>query len=123
MHGVTLINQLRGCHKFDSITPHGWSQAELWLLQRAVLITETETQVRLFAGVPVSWLKAGCLIEFQQFPSIHGRVSASLRVTEQNSFQITVDGIRAGVKILIDLPCQKYEFTSDGARIAIELKQ
>jgi hypothetical protein len=30
--GVTLINQLRGCHIYDDTTPHGWSHAEFWLL-------------------------------------------------------------------------------------------
>jgi len=40
IHGVTLIHQLRGCQRFDSITPHGWAQAGLWLLQRAMLVED-----------------------------------------------------------------------------------
>jgi hypothetical protein len=36
IRGVTLFHQLRGCQRFDDIAPHGWSQAEMWLLQRAV---------------------------------------------------------------------------------------
>jgi len=40
IRGVTLFHQLRGCQRFDDIAPHGWSQAEMWLLQRAVLVEE-----------------------------------------------------------------------------------
>lgn len=32
IHGVSILSMLRGCHKYNSIMPHGWSQAELWLL-------------------------------------------------------------------------------------------
>jgi hypothetical protein len=52
VHGVTLINQLRGCQKLESITPHGWSQSEMWLLQRAALVEEWQDGLLLFAGIP-----------------------------------------------------------------------
>ena len=68
VHGVTLIPMLRGCQKFDSITPHGWSQAELWLLQRALLVEEWRDGLLLFARAPVEWLKPGMRVAFRILP-------------------------------------------------------
>ena len=56
VQGATLIPLMRGCQKMDSITPHGWSQAELWLLQRAALVEEWQDGLLLFSGVP----RPGC---------------------------------------------------------------
>lgn len=85
VHGVTLIPILRGCHRFDSITPHGWSQAEMWLLQRAVLVEEWGEGLLLFAGVPHRWLRAGVRIAFRGFPSGVGRLSATLEVSQDGT--------------------------------------
>jgi hypothetical protein len=92
VHGVTLISQLRGCHRFESITPHGWSQAETWLLQRAVLVEEWNGGLLLFAGVPETWLFPGAVIAFRAFPTHFGVVSAQAEVAADGksvSVQIT----------------------------------
>ena len=103
--GVTLINQLRGCHKFESITPHGWSQSEMWLLQRAVLIEEWGPGLTLFSGVPANWIKPGKRIAFRGFPTWYGKVSADLLVeADGKSVSLTISGAEPGTKITIQLP-------------------
>ena len=98
--GVTLFNQLRGCHRFDDITPHGWSQAEMWLLQRAVLVEEWQGGLLLFAGVPSDWLTPGARVAFRDWPTWYGRVTAELRVDEEGKrATITATGIAAGTRV------------------------
>ena len=105
VHGVTLIPMLRGCQKFDSSTPHGWSQAELWLLQRALLVEEWGDGLLLFAGVPSEWLKAGMRVAFRDFPTWYGKVSAALQVdSEGHMASIQVSGLAPGTSITIRLP-------------------
>jgi hypothetical protein len=114
--GVTLIPHLRGCHKFDSITPHGWSQAEMWLLQRAVLVEEWQDGLLLFAGVPSAWLAPGARVAFRNFPTWYGQASAELVVDEQGrSATIALSGIQAGVPVRVRLPGREIEATSDGS--------
>jgi hypothetical protein len=105
VHGVTLINQVRGCQRFESITPHGWSQAEMWLLQRAVLVEEWQDGLLLFAGVPSNWLVPGASTGFRDFPTWYGKASAQLQVDEQGrSAAITVSGLAPGTPVWVRLP-------------------
>lgn len=105
IYGVTLINQLRGCHKFESITPHGWSQAELFLLQRAMLIEEWQGGLLLFGGVPAEWLKPNARLSFARFPTWYGDVSAQLSVdNEGRAAHLTVSGVRVGTPLKVRLP-------------------
>ncbi len=105
VHGVTLINQLRGCQVFDSIMPHGWSQAEMWLLQRAVLVEEWQGGLLLFAGVPTGWLAPNARVAFRNFPTWYGRASAELVVDSKGeTASISLSGVRAGTPIQVWLP-------------------
>jgi hypothetical protein len=105
LQGASLIRDLRGCQQFDSITPHGWSQAEIWLLQRALLVEEWQGQLLLFAGVPKEWLAAGQRIRFDNLPTWYGHVSAELDVsTGGRSARVTASGITAGTRIVLRLP-------------------
>jgi hypothetical protein len=98
--GVTLIPQLRGCQRFDSITPHGWSQAEMWLLQRALLVEEWGGGLLLFAGVPPAWLEPGARVAFRDFPTWYGTVSAELRVDERGgTAAVRAEGIAPGTPV------------------------
>jgi len=116
VHGVTLINQLRGCHKFESITPHGWSQAEMWLLQRAVLVEEWRGGLLLFAGVPPQWLTPGAHVAFRNFPTWYGKTSAELVVDEEGRLAtITVSGIADGIPVRVRLPGREVEGMSDSS--------
>jgi hypothetical protein len=119
IHGGTLIPQLRGCQTFDSITPHGWSQAELWLLQRAMMVTEEETRLRLFSGVPETWLQPGQRVAFERFPTLHGRVDASVYVDCAARYRVAVAGVHAGTEIVIDLPRQAHRTISHGTPIEL----
>lgn len=122
IHGVTLINQLRGCHKLDSITPHGWSQAELWLLQRAMLVEEWQGGLLLFAGVPRAWLKTNARLAFRKFPTWFGEVNADLIIGEDgHSATITVSGADAGTPLLVRLAGQEVSGTGNGSA-AVTLK-
>ena len=105
VHGVTLIPMLRGAQKFDSITPHGWSQSELWLLQRALLVEEWGDGLLLFAGVPPEWLKPGMRVAFRDFPTWYGKASATLQVDSTGrTASIQVYGLAPGTAITIRLP-------------------
>ncbi len=120
--GVTLVKQLRGCQEFECITPHGWSQSEFWLLQRAMLVTEDDdNQVRLFAGIPQSWLDTGQPISFRRFPSHYGLIDASVVSEGGGTTQVAFAGVRAGTNVLIDLPETKHALVSDGSPIELEL--
>jgi hypothetical protein len=104
VHGVTLIPMLRGCHRFESITPHGWSQAEMWLLQRAVLVEEWREGLLLFGGVPSQWLYPGAQITFTGFPTTVGTVNARLHISHDGTLAtIHVDGVRDGTPVVLRL--------------------
>lgn len=103
--GVTLIPLLRGCHKFSCITPHGWSQAEMWLLQRALLVEEWRDGLLLFAGAPLHWLEPGKELGFSNLPTLCGVVSATLVVASGGrSARISVRGARGGTPLTVRLP-------------------
>jgi hypothetical protein len=108
--GVTLIPFLRGCQKYDSITPHGWSQAEMWLLQRAALIEEWPVGdgpdgLLLFAGIPAHWLKSGARVAFSGLPTWYGQASAGLEVSSDGkTASISLSGIEPGIEVEIRLP-------------------
>lgn len=122
--GVTLINQLRGCHKFENITPHGWSQAELFLLQRAMLIEEWGDGLLLFSGVPAEWLKPNAQLSFDCFPTWYGAVSATLSVDSSGeTVQVTLSGAREGTPICVRLPTDEVTGVAadDGISLQIAL--
>ncbi len=120
--GVTLINQLRGCQRLDSITPHGWSQAELWLLQRAMLIEEWQDGLLLFAGVPQHWLGPNARIALHRFPTRYGCISTALQVDKDGQWvTIRAEGIDAGTPIQICLSTGAIERLSDGEPIALDV--
>jgi len=122
LHGVTLIDQLRGCQRVDSITPHGWSQAELWLLQRALLVEEWGEGLLLFAGVPAHWLEPSARVAFHAFPTRYGCVSAELQVdADGRGATIVVSGAREGTPLWIRLPGGEIETASDGVTLSIRL--
>ena len=105
IQGTTLIPLLRGCQKIDCITPHGWSQAELWLLQRAMLVEEWQDGLLLFAGVPQSWLQPGTRIAFRGLPTWYGTLSAVLQVDPQGtSARVAVSGAFADTPLTLRLP-------------------
>ncbi len=123
IHGVTLIDQLRGCQRVDSITPHGWSQAELWLLQRALLVEEWGDGLLLFAGVPAHWLEPGARVAFQRFPTWYGRIDAELQVDDTGRFAaITLSGAREGTPLWIRLPGREIEAVSDDAALSMRIE-
>ena len=103
--GATLIPLLRGCHKVESITPHGWSQAELWLLQRAMLLEEWQDGLLLFAGVPQEWLRAGARVAFRGLSSWYGAVSAELEVDAGGeTAQVQISGPPRNTPLTLRLP-------------------
>jgi hypothetical protein len=120
--GVTLIGQLRGCHRFESITPHGWSQAEMWLLQRAVLVEEWDDELLLFAGVPQDWLKPGAKLGFSGLPTWYGRATAHLAVDADGSrVRVSVSGLAPEAPIRLCLPGQEIHSRCDETgSVAIE---
>jgi hypothetical protein len=120
--GVTLFHQLRGCQRFDDIAPHGWSQAEMWLLQRAVLVEEWQDGLLLFAGVPPSWLGPGARVAFRDFPTWYGHVSASLRVNERGDrVAVTAEGFDRDVPLTLRLNGSTTVVHSEGGRFEREL--
>jgi hypothetical protein len=114
VYGVTLINQLRGCQRYDSITPHGWSQAEMWLLQRAMLVEEWGQGLLLFAGAPGHWLQPGAVVSFRNLPTWYGKASAELRVDEHARMAaVTATGLRTDVHVRVNLAGRAAEAWSD----------
>jgi hypothetical protein len=122
VHGVTLVNQLRGCQRFESITPHGWSQAEMWLLQRAILVEEWQDGLLLFAGVPSDWLVPNASVGFGDFPTWYGKASAQLQVDRhgQNA-AITISGIAPGTPVWVRLPGQEVAAVAGHDRLSLSM--
>lgn len=108
--GVTLINQLRGCQIFDNITPHGWSQAELWLLQRAILVEEWQNGLRVFSGVPDRWLIPGGRVSFQNFPTAYGTITGQLQVTDDGGqVAVMLTGVMPGTPVQLRLASARLD--------------
>lgn len=108
--GVTIIGQLRGCQRFESITPHGWSQAEMFLLQRAVLVEEWQDGLLLFGGVPADWLQPGARIAFASFPTWYGQVSAELLIdSDAGLATVRASGLAPGIRARLRLFGQLVE--------------
>ena len=105
VNGVSLIKQLRGCHRFDQITPHGWCASEMWLLQRGMLVEEWKGELVLFGGVPAEWLTPGARIAFRNWVTWYGKVSAEL-IIEDNGHQARIHalGIDPNTPVRISLP-------------------
>ncbi len=121
--GVTLIHQLRGCQQIDSVTPHGWSQAEMWLLQRAMLVEEWQGGLLLFAGVPDAWLTAGVRIAFRNLPTWYGKTSGELLVSATGeAATVRVSGAAAGTPVRIRLPGREVEAPSAGGTWSTEIR-
>lgn len=100
VNGVSIIKQLRGCTKFDKITPHGWCSAEMWLLQRGMLVEEWRNGLNLFAGVPDEWLKPSAEISFSGFATWYGNVSAKLVCDSRGKIEsAAADGILYGTTV------------------------
>ncbi len=122
VHGVTLIPMLRGCQKFESITPHGWSQAELWLLQRALLVEEWGDGLLLFAGVPQEWLKPEAHIGFRDFPTWYGKVTADLDLDDEGYVaSIHISGATPGTPLTIRLPGQEVRINATEKVLALQI--
>jgi hypothetical protein len=122
IYGVTLINQLRGCQHLDSITPHGWSQAEFWLLQRAMLVEEWRDGLLLFAGIPSAWLVPGARVAIGNSPTWYGRVDARLSVgASGEEVRVGISGVVPGTHLWLRLPGSEIEGVagSDGAAILL----
>ena len=102
--GATLIGQIRGCQRFDSIMPHGWAQAEMWLLQRAMLVEEWKRGLLLFAGIPRHWLGPNARLAFHGLATWYGRASAELSIDEHGRCaHISASGLRGDVPIYVSL--------------------
>jgi len=113
--GGSLLDQLRGCQIFDSIMPHGWSQAEIWLLQRAMLVEEWQGALLLFAGIPPSWLTPGTHLGFTNFPTWYGVISAELTVdAAARSADIALSGVAVGTRLRIALPGRHVDAVAEG---------
>ncbi|HVO43437.1 MAG TPA: hypothetical protein VMT34_12480, partial [Aggregatilineales bacterium] len=126
IHGVTLINQLRGCQRFESITPHGWSQAEFWLLQRAVLVDEWQDGLLVFAGVPPTWLVPGARIAFRAFPTWYGRVNGALTVDGSGRLaSVSLTGAARGTLLTVRLGHARCQVVATDAMttLSIDLKE
>lgn len=124
VQGVTLINQLRGCQRFDSIMPHGWSQAEMWLLQRAILVEEWQGGLLLFAGVPQDWLTPSARVAFRNFPTWYGPTTAELLVSADGQrASITLAGVDQGTPVVVRLPARDAagRVGPDGLSMEMEL--
>ena len=123
VNGVTLIRQLRGCQIFDSVTPHGWSGSEMWLLQRATLVEEWQDKLVLFSGIPETWLKPGARFGFRNLPSWYGDVSASVQVSQDGrSVHVEISGAVPGTLVQVRLPqAQKEAPIDDQGHLEIDL--
>lgn len=118
INGVTLFRQLRGCQKYDSVTPHGWSQAELWLLQRALLVEEYQDKLLLFSGVPDHWLKPGGHISLRNFPTWFGTISTSLDISaDGKSAHVRLSGTTPGTQVRVVLPGSEIEMNTRDQRV------
>jgi hypothetical protein len=105
VQGATLIPLVRGCQKMDSITPNGWSQAELWLLQRAALVEEWQDGLLLFSGIPQTWLQPGARVAFRGLPSWYGTISAELEVDASGqTARVSVTGPSYNTPLTLRLP-------------------
>jgi len=114
VNGVSLIKLLRGCKKYDKITPHGWCSSEMWLLQRGMLCEEWQNGLNLFAGVPGEWLKANAIVKFSGFASWYGTVSAELRCDAQGRpSSVKAEGIEPGTLVRIMVKSSAVELCSN----------
>ena len=100
--------------------PHGWAIAEVWLLMRDCLLTESDGQLLLLAGASPQWFTDPTGIQIESLPTAYGR--CSFRYTPINGGAIlTFGGDAAPPKgFVICLPPElNAQARCDGASVAV----
>ncbi|HYZ30051.1 MAG TPA: hypothetical protein VE570_13400 [Thermoleophilaceae bacterium] len=69
----------------DNMTPHGWFAAEYVTLLRNMLVRERPDGIALMSALSPAWLKPGDAVSVQDAPTTFGKVSFTLRPTDDGA--------------------------------------
>jgi hypothetical protein len=69
----------------DNMTPHGWFAAEYVSLLRNMLIRERADGIALMSALSPAWLKPGEAVSVRDAPTTYGKVSFTLRPTDDGA--------------------------------------
>ncbi|HEX6712817.1 MAG TPA: hypothetical protein VF066_05510, partial [Thermoleophilaceae bacterium] len=70
----------------DNMTPHGWFAAEYVSLLRNMLVRERpEGGIALMSALSPSWLRPGEVVSMRDAPTTYGKVSFTLRPTDDGA--------------------------------------
>jgi hypothetical protein len=69
----------------DNMTPHGWFAAEYVSLLRNMLVRERDDGIALMSALSPAWLKPGEAVWVHDAPTTYGKVSFTLRATDDGA--------------------------------------
>jgi hypothetical protein len=69
----------------DNMTPHGWFAAEYVSLLRNMLVREADDGIDLMSALSPAWLKPGESVSVHDAPTTFGKVSFTLRPTDDGA--------------------------------------
>jgi hypothetical protein len=69
----------------DNMTPHGWFAAEYVSLLRNMLVRERPDGIALMSALSPAWLKPGQRVSVREAPTTFGKVSFTLRPTDDGA--------------------------------------
>jgi hypothetical protein len=69
----------------DNMTPHGWFAAEYVSLLRNMLVRERPDGIALMSALSPAWLKPGDAVSVHDAPTTYGKVSFTLRPTDDGA--------------------------------------
>jgi hypothetical protein len=69
----------------DNMTPHGWFAAEYVSFLRNMLVRERDDGIALMSALSPAWLKPGEAVSVHDAPTTYGKVSFTLRATDDGA--------------------------------------
>jgi hypothetical protein len=97
----------------DNMTPHGWFAAEYVTLLRNMLVRERPDGIALMSALSPAWLKPGESVSVHDAPTAYGKLSFTLRPTDDGARLEWHADVPEGTPIHWPLPAFAKDVQSD----------
>ncbi|MFL5842183.1 MAG: hypothetical protein ACJ77Z_17180, partial [Thermoleophilaceae bacterium] len=98
----------------DNMTPHGWFAAEYVTLLRNMLVRERPDGIALMSALSPQWLRPGEAVSVHDAPTTFGKVSFTLRPTDDGARLEWHADVPEGTSLHWPLPAFAHDVKADG---------